>query len=240
MVTPTEEVATGASRPVPDDPQRGFGARFVSELGRPTAATLVWTLVAGVLFAAVGAGAVLAGSSTYESRAVLLIDQPRAIAASGDAGVIQKLSQVRFKYTPLVRTDPVMSRAAETSPVPAGRLRAGAGATAPPLTLTVIATGRSTDADEATAIANAVAAGLVQYVADEQSADGVPPDDQVELTVVSPAMGAAKTDPTDQRVVTATVAVGLAAALTMYLALSAVSARRNGGAGGDRATPPDG
>ena len=60
--------------------------------------------------------------SVYQSSSALLIDQAPAIAASGDEGVLAKLSRLRFKYAGIATTEAFDAQVAQQAGVSPGRI----------------------------------------------------------------------------------------------------------------------
>lgn len=183
----------------------------------------VIALVLG-LVAAVVAG-VIAGlrPAKYESVAALAIDQPKAIAASADAGVVNKLSALRLKYTGLVPTQEFAERLTGATGLTAGEIRPLVFARSAGGSLIFEVGARSSDADRSHSVAQAVADSLVQYVQDEQADASIPEDQRFTLTVVTPASGGRKVVPTGNQELGA---AGLAG-LVVFAAVLAVAAIRD-------------
>lgn len=172
---------------------------------------LLLGLVSAVLVTALALAALLSGTPVWRSTAVLSIDQPRALAASDDAGVIDKLSRLRFKYVGLVGTDrlaaPVAARLQEPVTAVRGRLTAEAQIT----DLLVRVSGTDDTRAGATRTTEALVAELVAQVKAEQAATGAPPPDQVQLTVVQGAVAQEQIAPGRARSLAAAVLLGLVA-----------------------------
>jgi hypothetical protein len=182
----------------------------------------VAAVVVGLLAAA--AGAVVAGlrPARYDSVAALALDQPRAIAAGADAGVVNKLSALRLKYTGLVPTQEFAERLTGTAGLQPGAIRSRLFARASGGSLILEVGARSSDADTSHELAQAAADELVQYVADEQSAAQIPDELRFTMTVVTPASGGHKVVPTFKQELGA---AGLAG-LVVFAAVLAVAAIR--------------
>jgi hypothetical protein len=216
--------------PAPFDPADVGGGRtdrltFASP-GDAMVRGVTWSLIVGVLVAAAAAVLVLAGSKTYESRAALLLDQPRAIAASQSEGYVTKLVRLRSKYASLATTDAVLEGAAASTGLRIGRLRRETFATAPDASMLLVIGGRSDAGAVAAREATAVARSLIEYVDDEQSA--LPADERLTLRVVTPARPGGRVAPTTGRVLTVGLVGGAVAAVLTYVALALFRAvRRN-------------
>lgn len=167
--------------------------------------------VTAVLVTAVALAALLTGTPVWRSTAVLSIDQPRALAASDDAGIIDKLSRLRFKYVGLVGTDrlavPVAKRLGEPVQQVRGRLSAEAQLT----DLLVRVSGTDDTRAGARRTTEALAAELLAQVKAEQAATGAPPAAQVQLSVVQGAVAQEQIAPGRTRSLAAAVLQGLLA-----------------------------
>lgn len=207
-------------------PGGAFAKRLQAALAAPSLGAIVWSLVAGLLVGGVSGLALLGQGPTYTSQAVLLIDQPQAIAASGDPGVLQKLSQLRGKYAPLIDTDPVIERGSRLGDVPEKELRDHVSAVVPVNTLTLVVVGAGGSPSQARRVAHAGAAGLIAFAADEQETEGIAPDQQFEFELVATPDRTVKILPKWERVMAVAGTVWLLAGIAAYLALAAVAARR--------------
>jgi hypothetical protein len=147
----------------------------------------VVALVVGALLG--GLLAVAAGSKdpVYESKAVLAIDQPLAIAASGSGGIVDKLSRLRGKYAGLVRTNVIAEPVAEHSGLPVGTVRGSLVAAADDTSLLLVVGARATDKAMAGKLASAAADEVVAYAAAEQAKYAIPKAQQFAFSVVVPA-----------------------------------------------------
>lgn len=217
-MTETEPARAGAPRPsgspswLPSRPRR-----------------LIISALAAVIIAAVAAAIVLGGDKVHQSRALVVIDQPVALATGTDGGLLDKLSRLRIKYADLVPTAEISGPAAETLGLPLGRVAGAVSAEVPQLSLTIAITARSGDADEAVAIANAVADSLAEYADAELAEVGVPEKDRYVFRVVIPAGNARQIDPTAGEALKAAVSFGLltlGAAYVLFELLDATAARR--------------
>lgn len=169
--------------------------------GRRTAViTTVAAVVVGALAALVAGVAVDSAAPTYRSQALLTIDQPGAIAASPNDGVIAKLSRLRTKYTGLVRTEVFAQPVADRTGLSVGTLIGATSAAADPSSLLVLLRAQAHDPSLAQTIARAMSEHLVDYVDQEQVANHIPRAERVSFTVVTPAQSAAKISPSRQRV----------------------------------------
>ncbi len=200
-----------------DDTGEDRSPELRSRLPRNVGRLVVIALV-GVVAAAIAGLVTLAGDPVYRSQTLLSIDQPAALAASTDGGLLDKLSRLRIKYTDLIATPEVATDAADELGLPVGKVIGSLSASAPPLSLTVVIAARAGDDEQAVAIANAAADSLVAYVADELEAADVPPAQRYEFTVLTPAVGAAKIEPTSDAAVRAAISFGLLTLGASYVA----------------------
>jgi capsular polysaccharide biosynthesis protein len=190
---------------------------------------LLVSALVGVIVAALAAAMVLRGDEVHQSRALVVIDQPVALATGADGGLLDKLSRLRIKYADLVPTAEISGEAADSLGLPIGRVAGAVSAEVPQLSLTIAITARSGDPAESVEIANAVADALVDY-ADAELADvGVKPADRYEFRVVVPASSARKVDPTTGEALKAAISFGLltlGAAYVLFELLDATAGRR--------------
>lgn len=177
-------------------------------------------VVVALVAAGAAAFAVLAQSAKYQSVATMAIDQPRAIAASGDAGVIAKLTALRTKYSGLVTTQVFALPIAQQLNVPPNVVRNGLFAETPQNSLIIRVGARTGSRDQSRALAEAAATGLTRYVQDEQVQAAVPEGNRFTIDEVSPAGPAAKVSPTKKRVLAAAGLAGLLAFAAVFAALS--------------------
>lgn len=182
------------------------------------------TLAFGVaaLAAAAAAAVVLRAPEQYEANAVLVIDNPFALATAGDDGTVNKLDRLRGKYATLAATTAIAGPVADDLGVGPGAVLGGTEVFAAPSTLGLVVVGRGGTAERATAMATGMAEGLVEYVEEEHEANGVPPEDRFELTIAQPALAARQTAPsTDRAVDVALLAFGLSV-VAVYVVLQLV------------------
>jgi capsular polysaccharide biosynthesis protein len=157
-------------------------------------------LVVGLIVGAVAAYAVHQGTPTYQSQALLEIDQAHALANSPDDGVVAKLSRLRYKYAGLIRTQVFATPVASGLGLPPGAVVGALYAGVDPNSLLLAIGARSSDRARAESIAGAAAQGLVDYARSEQTAAQIPAALQVTFSIVTPAGPAAKVSPTRRRV----------------------------------------
>jgi capsular polysaccharide biosynthesis protein len=167
---------------------------------RNLAILVVISLVAGIIVGFIAAIATKHGTKTFQSQAVLEIDQPTAVALSTDDGVIAKLSRLRFKYAGLINTETFAAPVAEKLGLPVGAVLGTLYPIVDPTTLIMAVGARSHDRTQAQQLANAGAQELVDYTKTEQDALNVPSTAKISFRIVTPAGQAIRTAPTDQRV----------------------------------------
>lgn len=172
---------------------------------------LLAALVSAVLVTAVMLGVLLSATQVWSSTAVLSIDQPGAIAASDDSGVIDKLSRLRFKYVGLVETDRIAAPVAEDLDEPLEDVRDRLSGEAELQNLLIKATGTDDTEEGAMRTATALADALVAQVAADQKAVAAPPVLKVSLSVVRPAEDAEQIAPSRVRAVAVALLLGLVA-----------------------------
>ncbi len=166
-----------------------------------------WLMLA-VISLAVGmlAGAAVAlyahsRTPTYESSAVLLIDQQPAVFQTGDEGLLGKLSRLRYKYVGLVHTEAFARPVADDAGLPLPVVQGGLFATANPDNLLIVVTASLHDAADARQVAQLAADHLVDYIENEQFDAKVPANEQVSLSVVNAATPPVQTEPSTKKVV---------------------------------------
>lgn len=149
--------------------------------------TVLLSLVVGVVAAAI-AVAVVAGvrQTTYQSTAVLLIDQPAGIAISDNPSELQKLVNLRAKYTEIASTLVFADRVSALSGLPAGTVHSDVYSTLPNGSLLFDLGARSTDRQQAYSVAQAVVSGMVSYVNHEQQATGIKKEARLVVRVLTP------------------------------------------------------
>jgi hypothetical protein len=191
----------------------------VSPIPRFSPLVLLVAVVAAVLSAGGGGVAAHRASGPLLSTALVAIDEPRAIAASGDAGVLEKLSRVRLKYVGLVPTDRLVLPVAELLSVPADHVRGHLYALALPGDLLIRVTCTGSQPAQTRRCGDALASTLVAYVEKEQVDSGIPTSERLVLTQVQmaspayrPVHGLART------LGVAALAGGLAAVVVLALA----------------------
>jgi uncharacterized protein involved in exopolysaccharide biosynthesis len=177
---------------------------------RPTARFWIGLVAAalaiGVIVGGIAAYAVHRSTPTYQSQALLEIDQARALAISPDDGIVAKLSRLRYKYAGLVRTQDFAGPLAEKIDKDPNAVRASVYAIVDPASLLMAVGARGSNAQLTQQLATAASNHLVDYARTEQNDEKIPSEQQVTFAVVSPAGTPEKIAPSDHRV--ALVGVG--------------------------------
>lgn len=204
------------------DVEERRGLRRAVARRRPGWVWFALALVLGAVAAGIAGLTVAAEKVKYESVAALAVDQPRAIAVSGDAGVVDKLSALRYKYAGLLTTQTFAEPVATQLHATVGQVRGALFATTPGNSLIMNVGARTTSAATSQAVAQTAADALVRYVQNEQTSAGIKPDLQFTMTVVTPADPGQKISPTFKRELGA---AGLAG-LVVFAAVLAVVAIR--------------
>jgi capsular polysaccharide biosynthesis protein len=159
-----------------------------SGLSLPIEISAITAILALALGLMAGAGAALYQRSRpakYVSVAVLLIDQPTAVAQNPDAGELQKLQLLRYRYAPLVRTDVIADPVSRQVHLPASQVAAELNAFVDPTSFTINLLATSTSPSESNTVAQAGAAQLISYLAQQQRRLPVIPQNRVILTEVT-------------------------------------------------------
>lgn len=194
--------------------------------GRGTAVVVVLAVVAFVVAGVAGALVDRGRSSTFRSAALLSIDQPLVIAATRDAGPVEKLSRLRLQYAGLLRTDalavPIAEQVGSTPGAVSGRL----SAFPVPNSLLVEVAATGPDAGSAQRLATAAANALVGYAEKTQTTFKVPTEQMVVLQVVTEPRPGSEVRRGNREVVTVGVFLGLAAAALVLGVASLVRRRR--------------
>jgi capsular polysaccharide biosynthesis protein len=191
-------------------------------------AVLVAVLL-GVLAGIAAGFAVSRSTPLWRSEAVLAIDEPQAMAAADDAGVIEKLSRLRYKYVGLVGTERIAVPVATRLGRPVGDVRGELSASASPSDLLVHVYGSAGTSSEAQAVAAALATELPTYVDEEQTDNAIPAAQRVVLTVADTTSKPVRVSPSRHRVLGAGLVVGLVVALLVLGAFAALSRSRRSG-----------
>lgn len=188
-------------------------------------ANLLVAFAIGIVAAGVSYANVMRSPATYQSGAVMLMDQPLQLT-QGDSGVVVKLNQLRGKYVALVTTSEVMAPAARIAGLPIGEVRRAQRPVFPTQTLTILPLARSGDPVQSQKIAQATAQALAQYVTEEQAATGLDPVLRLSLRIVQDAGPGVKVSPLATKGRQNGIVAGAAGVLIAYVGLQLASARR--------------
>ena len=156
-------------------------------------------VVVGVIAGGLSAYAIHRSTPTYQSVALMEIDQPQAIASSSDEGVVAKLGRLRFKYAGLVRTQVFAAPVAEQLGLSPGAVSSALFTAADQQSLLLAVGARSHDAAQARLIAQAASQYLTTYARDEQNRNSIPEAQQITFDIATPALSAHKIEPTRRR-----------------------------------------
>jgi capsular polysaccharide biosynthesis protein len=177
-------------------------------------------LLVGVIAAVVAGAVVGTQKAQYDSIATMAIDQPRALAASGDAGVVSKLTALRSKYSGLVTTQVFAQPIADDLGLEVAIVRARLFARVPSNSLLIQVGAHTAQPESSRSLAEAASEALTEYVQNEQRDAGVPEDARFTITEVSPASPAVKVSPTWKRISAAAGLAGLVGFAAVFAALS--------------------
>ena len=183
----------------------------------PRPQRLVVCALLAVVVAALAGIVSLRGPALHESRVSLVIDQPLALAAASDAGLLDKLARIRVKYADLVPTPDVSGPAAEELGLEVDQVAGSVAARLPDLSLRLDVVARDRRADDAVAIANAVSEALVGYVDSELENVGVEPAMRYRFRILAPARSAVQVEPDSEEAFRLAVSLGLLALGTAYV-----------------------
>lgn len=196
--------------------------RLAGVVDRFSFRNLTFAIGIAALLAAVAAVLSLRAPERHESSALLVIDNPRALATAGDDGTVNKLDRLRGKYATLATTEAIAGPvASELGTTPAAVLDS-TEVFAAPSTLGLIVRARADTAGDAVDRAQAMAEGIVDYVADEHEANAVPAEHRFVFDVVQPATSAVQTSPSDERAREAAGLTFAAALVAAYVALQLI------------------
>jgi capsular polysaccharide biosynthesis protein len=231
--TATNGVGPAPSPVTPPRPPRRPTLFEILDPRRPESPPVTFlSLLASVIVAclvAAGAASLVNHAPTYfESEAVLLVDQPKAVAASGDAGELQKLSGLRFEYVDLIQTDRIAQPVATALHQPIGAVRGRIfGAASATALLLLDVGGTASTPLEAQRLAAATGQAVINDSVDDQNLYDIPYSERMIWTVVQPAGPGFPVTPASRRRETVAIVSGLLALAVAYVVFQAVAARRN-------------
>ncbi len=188
----------------PDHWQR----RVVRALGTTPRLAVVLGLIVAVLLGVTGARSVLATPTTWSSTAVMLIDDPPALATAGDDGQLLKLDELRLKYAALAGTFLIAQPVATQLHLSLGDVLGSVTAVVPSESLLMDVTATWSNPQVAERLAQSTAAEVSKFVKYEVAVYNIPKVDRYTFKVIDPATAATAHKPS--RADALTLAVGLA------------------------------
>jgi capsular polysaccharide biosynthesis protein len=191
----------------------------------PTGLTVGLALLALLVCGAAGAAIARSGEVSYGSNTVLSIDQPRVVAEARDVGPLEKLNRLRLQYAALLRTAVVADRIAEETGLSPAEVSRSVQAAPQLNSLLIVITASAAEADTARELAEASAEALIDFSEQSQAGSGIPEEQRVELSVVSPPTPAFPLTRGLREVATVAVFLGLVGAATVYVLASLLSPR---------------
>lgn len=206
-----------STQPTLTDRARGVVERFSFR-------NLTFAVGIAALLAALAAVVSLRAPERYESTAVLVIDNPRALATAGNDGTVNKLDRLRGKYATLASTEAIAGPVGRELGVPPRAIIGSTEVFAAPSTLALVVRARGGARDVAVARAQAMADGIVRYVEVEHEENDVPAEHRFVFEVVQPAAFAVQTSPSSERAQEAAVLTFVVALVAAYVALQLVRA----------------
>lgn len=180
---------------------------------------LVYALLGATLLAGVSAAVTLRAAEAHESVAVLLIDNPLALATSGNESTVNKLEQLRGKYATLAHTDVIAGPVAQRLGLRVDEVIADTVVSPTPATLSLFVSARAAEPEQARALAAALSDEIGAFVAAEHEQHGVPAADRFTIRVVQPASSPVQVSPSSDRAVSSALVSLLVALGVAYLAL---------------------
>lgn len=192
----------------------------------PYVVLAIVTLAAAALAGALTAYYEYTRPSVYQSASALLIDQAPAIAASGDEGVLAKLSRLRFKYAGIATTETFDAQVAQQTGLPAGAVHAALQPVADPTSLLLTLVARTGSAGTAKLIAQVAAEQMQTYAQTEQTAANIPAAQQVTFTLLTPAGLGVRVAPDHRRAELVGVLVFVSVLVAVFLAATLVRSSR--------------
>ena len=207
--------------PVHDDRRR-----IVSIVRSPLMVLAIVTVAAAALAGALTSYYEYTRPSVYQSASALLIDQAPAIAASGDEGVLAKLSRLRFKYASIATTEAFDQQVAQQAGVSAGAVHAALVPVADPTSLLLTLVTRTGSAEQSKLIAQVAAQQMVTYAQTEQTAANIPAAQQVTFTILTPAGTGVRVAPDHRRAALVGLLVFGAVLVAVFLAATLVRSSR--------------
>lgn len=178
-----------------------------------------YALLAAVLAAGLSAAVTLRAPAEYRSAAVLLIDNPLALATAGDDATVNKLQQLRGKYAALANTELIAAPVADELGMSVGAVIDSTVVEPTPATLSLLVTAKGDDAARTQALAAAMSTEIGTYVQAEHETYGVAQADRFSIRVVQEASPAIQTSPSSDRALSSAAVAFLVVLAVAYLAL---------------------
>jgi capsular polysaccharide biosynthesis protein len=191
-------------------PVNDWQRRMVRALRMKPLLAIVLGLIVASLLAVTGARSVLGTQTTWSSTAVMLIDDPSALATAGDDGQLLKLDALRLKYQALVSTTVIAQPVATQLHMPVGDVLGSVTATVPYQSLLMDVTATGSNPGVVQRLAQTTANEVTKFVKYEASVYNVPKADRYTFIVIEPAKVAAGNRPSHAYALT--LAAGLAVA----------------------------
>lgn len=179
---------------------------------RPGPLALLLALIAAVIAAGLASLVVPDTKGAFTSTALVSLDEPKAVALARDGAILDKISRVRFKYAGLVGTDAIAGPVAKKLRIPVEQVRGRLVAAAFSTDLLLRLTCSGATSAESGRCANALALSVIEYVAAEQQANGIPPALQLVATSVQSAGPGTQGATHRKRVLGISLLVGILAA----------------------------
>jgi uncharacterized protein involved in exopolysaccharide biosynthesis len=180
---------------------------------------LTYALVASVLVAGLSAAVTLRAPAEYRSAAVLLIDNPLALASAGDDATENKLQQLRGKYATLANTELIAGPVADKLDMSVGAVIGATEVQPTPATLSLLVTAKGDDPARTQALAAAMSEEIGAYVQAEHETYGVAPADRFSIRVVQEATPAVQTSPSSDRALSSALVAFLVVLALAYFTL---------------------
>jgi capsular polysaccharide biosynthesis protein len=146
---------------------------------------------------------------SFRSQGAVTFDQPAKLAASTNAGVIDKLSRLRAKYIGLARSDNVIDAVAKEVSLTRQQVAPRLFTAADRNSLLLIVGARANKAQTARRIATAFANEIVVAVEQQQVKDKIADKDRFLASVVIQPRASVLISPTKRKSVTSGVVAGL-------------------------------
>lgn len=176
---------------------------------RPVRAVVVGVIL-GLVLAGIGDAAVLSGQKTvYTSTAVMLIDDPYALATSGQPNEFANLDALRYKYAALVGTDSIAGPVAAELGLPVGDVVGAVSTKVPAYSLIMYVTATWSSPGEAQRLAQATAQQVSTFITHEDDAYNIPASARFTFDVVDPAPPATAQTPSKSKAVSLAIGLGL-------------------------------